>query len=142
MTMRYLIFIFFLINQVEAQVTSGDIGERSMIIMTPEAASTIEFWGKKGVSSVPYISALETKMQILETKLDFQEMLNSNCRSAQEEYRRMVQNAADRNFQLQKDLSDAVNERDKWKLKARNRSQMMGLGAVIIGLMAYIQITN
>lgn len=141
--MKYILFIFLIyICPVKAQVVSGLIDEKPVIIITPEYASVIEYWGSKGVSSVSLISSLETKMKILETKLSFQEMVNKNSASAQDEYRKMVQTAADRNFQLQKELAETKNDRDKWKLKARNRSQMMGLGAVIIGLMAYIQITN
>jgi hypothetical protein len=116
-------------------------GELKIVTSIPYAKNQ-EYWGQKGLLSQPLISGYETRIQILEAKVGFHEMINRNCNKAQEEYRLMVQNAAGVNAKLEKELTEIISERDKWQHRAKNRGQMLSFGAVIVGLLAYIQISN
>lgn len=141
-TYAAILLVALSFSTLSAQATQGSIGERDVILITPDYASRVEYWGQKGRHSVPVISALETRINLLETKLSFQEMVNQNAVQAQQEYRQMVQNAANRNFQLQKDLQDALTSREDWKHKAKTRGQALLLGGIVTGLLVYIQLTN
>lgn len=112
------------------------------ILLTVPYARNIEYWGSKGIAAEPLVSGLETRIQILESKVSFHELINRNCTKAQEEYRIMVQNAAGVNAKLEKELSGALNERDKWQLKAKNRGLIISLGTAALATFAYIQIAN
>lgn len=125
-------------SQVDTVAHKGEI----KVVMTIPYAKNIEYWGQKGVISTPLIQGLETRIMIMESKLGFHEMINRNCTKAQEEYRLMLQNAAGVNLKLQQEIVDSNQERDVWKSKARNRGQLISFGAVILGLLGYIQISN
>lgn len=112
------------------------------ILLSIPQARTLEFWGQRGLICKELVPSLETRIEILQSKLGFYEMINRNCVAAQEEYRVMVQNAAGVNAKLERELSDKILEADKWRYKARNRGQALIMGAVVLGIVGYIQIAN
>jgi hypothetical protein len=140
--MRIIILLMFLAGICQGQSdTTTHRGELKIVMPIPYAKN-LEYWGQKGVIADPLISGYETRIQILETKIGFHEMINRNCTRAQEEYRTMVQNAAGVNAKLESELSSALNEKDKWQHKAKNARQILAFGAVVVGLLTYIQLAN
>lgn len=140
MRLIFLLMIAAGICQAQTDTTTHN-GELKIVMPIPYAKN-IEYWGQKGVNSEPLISGYETRIQILEAKIGFHEMINRNCTRAQEEYRTMVQNAAGVNAKLESELSEAINEKDKWQHKAKNARQVLAFGAVVVGLLTYIQLAN
>jgi hypothetical protein len=140
--MKLIIVLMFLAGITQAQTDTTTYKGELRIVMPIPFAKNLEYWGQKGITSEPLISGYETRIQILEAKIGFHEMINRNCTRAQEEYRTMVQNAAGINAKLEKELSEALNEKDKWQHKARNARQVLAFGSVVVGLLTYIQIAN
>lgn len=140
--MKLAIILCFLCTGLFSQSDTLTHKGELKVVLTIPYAKNIEYWGNKGVAAVPVISSLETRIHILESKVSFHEMINRNCIKAQEEYRMMLQNAAGVNAKLEKELAETINERDVWHSRAKNRGQLITFGAVIVGLLGYIQIAN
>lgn len=117
---------------VTGQVTSKIIDGEQFVLIPPNQASIIEFWGHKGILSVPLIDTLSFQVKLLKLQLTMQDQVNTNLRYAQEEYRTMVATNVSNAAKIQEKLLKAIEERDKFKEKARRRGAVIATGTTVL----------
>lgn len=127
-----------IVSAQDLQVIDG----QQQVQMTVGQASVIDYWARKGIASIPYIDKLELNIQLLEKSAKFQDQINFNLRSAQEEYRTQVSNAVARNAELQRVLSETKESRDSWKLKAQRRGYQNLALVLLVGVITYVTVTD
>lgn len=133
MIRKYTFLILILLPFIGiGQVTSKIIEGKQYVIMEPIYAGNVEFWGHKGILSVPLIDTLSFQVKLLKLQLTMQDQVNTNLRYAQEEYRTMVATNVSNAAKIQEKLLKAIEERDKFKEKARRRGAVIATGTTVL----------
>lgn len=105
-------------------------------------AAIIEYWGRKGIASVPYIQNSELKIQLLETENSLYKSVADNHQKAAEEYRSKLEALAREREGYTKDLLNLTADMNKWKDKAQNRAKTIGILSAVLGVIIYINLSK
>lgn len=108
------------------------------IVMSIGDAARIDYWSRKGIACKSLVSSLDLQIKLLEHEGRFKDLVNKNALAAQEEYRSMVSRLADSNTAAELQIHELEKQLGIYKDRARRRGQALGIGAAVMGLLAYI----
>lgn len=108
----------------------------SILWMSLEDAAKVEYWGQKGIASVPLIATLEQELEVSAQQEVFNKKILSNCQAYQEEYRQKLERVSVMYNNKASDYIELQVDRDMWKKKAQNRGKTLwtigGAAALLI----------
>lgn len=108
------------------------------IVMSIGDAARIDYWSRKGIACDNLLSSLDIQIKLLEQENRFKDMVNKNAIAAQEEYRGMVERLAKTNSAAELQINELEKQLGIYKDRARRRGQALGIGAAVLGMLAYI----
>lgn len=135
--MKLILPLLFFSISLFAQ-SSDTINGKEMILLSPQEAQIIEYWGKKGIASVPLMTTLDLQIKSLEQQIKFQDFIIENHKNAHSQYREMVERLNKSNSDLSVRLFESERERDIFKDRARQRGYALALIATAAGILGYI----
>lgn len=113
----------------------------TIVYMSLPDAAKAEYWGQKGVASVPLIETLEKELAVSDKQYNFQHKILENCYENQEQYRKKLENVSIMYNAKITDYQELQVRSDAWEDKAKKRGRRLGIiysgiGAALIAAAA------
>lgn len=113
----------------------------TIIYMSLREGAHLNYWGAKGIASVPLVSSLTRELSLADEQLGFNQQLLDNCKKYQEEYRSRLETLSGLYSKKQEDYVRLEIVSEEWERKARNRGKILwGAGGVVVVLLFGIAI--
>lgn len=109
----------------------------TFVYMNMESAARLEYWGQKGITSVPVIEAMEREIQMAEQQDVFNQAVLANCNAHKEEYRQKLEAVSIMYNDKASNFIAMEIDRDMWKKKAQSRGSTIWTIAGAAGLLLF-----
>jgi hypothetical protein len=123
-------------NVLDFNATDWELVPDTMIYMSLLEGSRLEYWGMKGISSVPLVSSLTRELAVADEQLAFKDQLLENCKKYQEEYRSRLETLSGLYSKKQEDYVRLEIQAEEWERKAKTRNKILwgvgGAAAVLL----------